>query len=754
MPEPQLADYPEAIPLRRVPPGWRTAAILLGLGFLGLGVAVVFMGVSLIRLAAQVSVPPPFPVAGGPGQGTPISEDDPDPTTNRRDLPYPTTEDLHHSVDAPAVPAVPTARERFLQLGKEVWKTPREYAYLPDMVVSPDGKQQAFFFGSNLIVGSLSSPQVIDLEAPSESNAAPGNKPPAAALPRPDLHPAGLPSWSADSKFVYFANAGGRMFRLKTEDLSLEPLGRGRSPVALPNEAKEMVYLRPRPVARVDLDSVAPVEIVAGDSEGKNARVIVPAGAIAWKSLAISPDGKQLAAVGTTERSGKGEPLARVYLVPLAGGPPEAVTPLAHDYGVISWTPDGKSLLYSRSQDPAPPDTQDGPSGDTVDLFQWDIPGKSETRLTRGGGFSSPVVTPAGDLYYLAIQSVPGQSWVRRLRRVPLADARTFAADNPFLPARTPVAWAELFARVCTEAAVSPTITTGQLTQEQLTRLDEVFRQQMKAQFKREVPDNASGLDQFKYELMRQSFPQEARPAVCLVLGAVRGEYLRRHQGATWQLSGKETVQAHAYDAVALSAENGFAQALNPFFWRTTLKESVHHAQGRRLWLVDDAETGKACVQKSVDADLERGRDLLTQGKNEEAERLLMEMADREPNRSNTELAYQTGKLLFEYKRLSAVRQLLERPVLRSVDSAPLYNLLGLAQLDAEPRRSLDTFKKSLRCDLHFIPAYLNLARAYEKLGERSAARACLRRAVDLAPDGSQTADALEQLGRLAQEER
>jgi len=64
-----------------------------------------------------------------------------------------------------------------------------------------------------------------------------------------------------------------------------------------------------------------------------------------------SPDGQTLAFVRATEKDGKPEP-GQIFLLPLAGGEPRAVTTLVGGAGNPSFSPDGKHLLFSSTTSP------------------------------------------------------------------------------------------------------------------------------------------------------------------------------------------------------------------------------------------------------------------------------------------------------------------------------------------------------------------------------------------------------------------
>jgi tetratricopeptide (TPR) repeat protein len=101
------------------------------------------------------------------------------------------------------------------------------------------------------------------------------------------------------------------------------------------------------------------------------------------------------------------------------------------------------------------------------------------------------------------------------------------------------------------------------------------------------------------------------------------------------------------------------------------------------------------------------------------------------------------------------MRQLLEQRVRIRPDS-PKYNLLGLAELESNPKEAATHFKTALRYDLNYAPAYLNLSQAYQKLNEVESARWCLLRCLKLMPYGPSAQDARQRLAALNgnQEER
>jgi hypothetical protein len=88
-------------------------------------------------------------------------------------------------------------------------------------------------------------------------------------------------------------------------------------------------------------------------------------------SHGLSPDGKLLAITCTTPD----HPGRRVYIVPATGGAPRMVTANPNSY-FHSWSPDGKTILFTR------------PSNGALNIFAISADGGAETALTTGTGVS------------------------------------------------------------------------------------------------------------------------------------------------------------------------------------------------------------------------------------------------------------------------------------------------------------------------------------------------------------------------------
>src|SRR5262249_11777709 len=146
-----------------------------------------------------------------------------------------------------------------------------------------------------------------------------------------------------------------------------------------------------------------------------------------WREPASSPDGKQLAII-----SDRGAPPGqwRVFVLSLKPRQPkpEPVSPPAARVEGVCWAPDGKALVYARSQTPTPPDHAPGMPKDSCDLFLLDLETKKETRLSRGGGFTSPSLTKEGTLYFLARTPQPDGPPAVALWEMRLEGARQFVA--------------------------------------------------------------------------------------------------------------------------------------------------------------------------------------------------------------------------------------------------------------------------------------------------------------------------------------
>ena len=97
----------------------------------------------------------------------------------------------------------------------------------------------------------------------------------------------------------------------------------------------------------------------------------------------ISPDGKEIA-ISDQKKDGK----SRIYIVPIEGGSPREVTPLAPSYW-HGWSPDGRTLAYCAERN------------NEFDVYTIPVDGGEEKRLTSAAGLDDgPEYSPDGKFIY------------------------------------------------------------------------------------------------------------------------------------------------------------------------------------------------------------------------------------------------------------------------------------------------------------------------------------------------------------------
>lgn len=116
-------------------------------------------------------------------------------------------------------------------------------------------------------------------------------------------------------------------------------------------------------------------------------------------SHGLSPDGKWLAATCSMI----GNPGRRVYILPAAGGTPRMVTANPDSY-FHSWSPDGKTILFTR------------PSHGALNIYSIPVEGGAETALTTGTGVNDdPDFSADGQWIYFNSDRAGGmQIWRMR----------------------------------------------------------------------------------------------------------------------------------------------------------------------------------------------------------------------------------------------------------------------------------------------------------------------------------------------------
>ena len=94
-------------------------------------------------------------------------------------------------------------------------------------------------------------------------------------------------------------------------------------------DGKALVFNSNGRIFRFDLESKAITEIDSGFVDDCN------------NDHVLSADGKQLAVSHATREDG----LSRIYTLPVTGGTPRLITPIAPSY-LHGWSPDGSTLVY------------------------------------------------------------------------------------------------------------------------------------------------------------------------------------------------------------------------------------------------------------------------------------------------------------------------------------------------------------------------------------------------------------------------
>lgn len=788
-----LASLPVAIPLTRVSPLWRILTVLLAIGIFFMLVVVFLLIRELVRVNLQgaAAIPatvattaPPMVATTAPVTMPVTAEDKPvDPSV----LPYPVSEDIPIT-RADEKPSS-LARKRFLDAGQAVWNLPAS-PDLTDVVISWDGRNIAYGVGTVLYAGMPGSPQLIDANAPAGPyyggpgmpGMAPGMPPPPPGMPwgaaLPDDNPVrviGAPTWVPNLQHVIFADTRGRLRRydMNSQQMTTLPY-QGDSPVLSPTDAQQLLFVRSRALGKLDTlvagPAIDPTEVVQAPVTKGNIRVLIPESQSAWRSLAVSPDGKRLALVSNRGHEGKKRALWRVFVLDLQAGDgaePRPITTPAEKVGHVCWATDGRSVIYARSQDPVPVDCLDGEQERrhlAMDLFQYDLDAMEEKRLSRGGGFFSPSMASDGFLHYLSSRDGPAGSRVD-LRRIALSKAREWAAKEPPSLVRSAEDWQALAQDVLKEAGLEADLPGDKLNAQALTNLAGTFDRLHAKRFGTPAPRSIRTFDRQRRELARLELTPAARPGLNLVVAAAEGEHLRQKHAASWHLASGPLVPTKP-QSLAEEDDSLFGMVVNPFALpplgredersRSSLPATgvladwLKRAQGRTLILSNDATAATAALAALVDPDLERGTVLLRQGKGNEADQVFEDLVLR--HERNACLVVHVGKLLYDGNRRPTLLRIMEKQCARGQPPDPRkYNLWGLSLMTGDTRQAINAFKAALRTDLNYGPAYLNLAEAYKQSGQLDAARACLQRYLRLMPEGPLAADARRRLGAFGE---
>lgn len=395
------------------------------------------------------------------------------------------------------------------------------------------------------------------------------------------------------------------------------------------------------------------------------------------------------------------------------------------------------------------------------DLFEWDVQTGKERRLSRGGGGYVPLrVTGDGNLYFQTY-TLDSPRLRLQVRRTTLAAVREFSARELDRPPRTASDWARLVDDVFAAAGADATTDGAGLTPAGLQRLAETFSMLYRQRFGEPPPSDIGGFERQLKEVQQLDFARGSRGRLALVLGAVHGDYLGRQHGAVWRIVDGPLTRSGREEA----GDGLFALAVNPFtsvrqyaglddadddelVMRSWLRDVLTRAEGRTLVLTNDPDQPGATAFLA-DPDLERAEGLLRHGREVEADRVLLDLMTWKRHQRNTRLLLHIGTLLHQHHRTDALRQLMETQCRPGLADPRMFNLSGLALLDADPAAAAVQFRKALRCNLYYGPGYFNLSLACEKSGDRAAAVLCLRRYLKLLPFGPLAADARQRLAVL-----
>ncbi len=741
---------------RGVSPAWRVVAVLSFLGVLSLLAVVAALTVALVvqeERQANANVPD-----AQPWPRPPLNEDD---MAGGADLPYPTKQDLRPPDSLPALdgetprPKEDAPRDAFRKASEVVWTAPA--LPLPERVlVSPDGARIAYLQGDTLWAGP---PDGIN------SIGEPGHAPNAGPRGRRRWMN-GLPTplaWSPDGSSLYSTDADGA---LRADNLQggVPPrppdAAHARGLAYLP-EGGQAVVVRPRGRTKVEgpegFVRPDPTEVVVVGPNADAHRVLVPVGRATWRDPAVSPDGKLLALVSDSGHEGEFSATWRLFVVPVAGGEPKPLTPAALHVGSPCWAPDGKAIVYERRARRALEEDVLPGEGMQANLYEVDPTTGRDTRLTWGGGFSSPTVTRDGNLYCF-FRSAGSEGFKGELLRLPLAKARELAS-RPDLKRRTVRVWVDLASAVLKEASLPADLTPLQLDEGKVRKIQEAFVRQYRERVGGAVLDTAAALDDVRSNLRGLDLPAAERRRFNIVLGAVAGEYLCRRHKARWDFA----ARADGPPLADPEAHAAFRWAANPFgdiafddpdrddedaFTPVgPLRSLLSAADGRPIVLTPRPGAVRQHVP-AADADLARGVGLLKDGKGAEAERVLTGMLAR--HAGNLHLTLHVATLLHDHGRADAFRELARKLDVDKLKDSRAYNLVGVSLLKEDATAAAGAFKNALRCDLHFGPAYFNLAEAYALRKDAEAARLCLRRYLDLMPFHPSAEDARRRLDELS----
>jgi Tol biopolymer transport system component len=187
------------------------------------------------------------------------------------------------------------------------------------------------------------------------------------------------PAWSRDGHNIAFVRAGHGIFVVSHVGGAERQVSASGNQVAWAGDSKSVLIRDaeqppgPYGIYQVSLDTLE-----------RRRLTLAPIGAGDWR-FEVSPDGTSLAFIRYEKRG-----IADLYVVPMAGGEPRRLTNWNAAIDGVSWTPDGRQLLYS-VQEPA-----------ASRLWRIDV---NTTTPARG----SPIDIPASAMNPTISRPAPGQ---------------------------------------------------------------------------------------------------------------------------------------------------------------------------------------------------------------------------------------------------------------------------------------------------------------------------------------------------------
>jgi Tol biopolymer transport system component len=150
------------------------------------------------------------------------------------------------------------------------------------------------------------------------------------------------PAWSHDGHSIAFVRNGQSVYTMSQLGGAERQVSASGTHVAWAGDSKS-VLIRDRP------RDTSPFGIhqVFLDTLQRRRLTQAPVASGDWQ-FEVSPDGKMLAFI-RYEKNG----IADVYVVPMAGGEPRRLTNWNDEIDGLSWTPDGREIVYSVNQPPA-----------------------------------------------------------------------------------------------------------------------------------------------------------------------------------------------------------------------------------------------------------------------------------------------------------------------------------------------------------------------------------------------------------------